>query len=47
MLDRERLLHWVLAWAGLSATWKVEDGERVEGVLAVAGLAAAAAGLVG
>jgi len=26
-LERQRLLQWILAWAGLSATWLIEDGE--------------------
>lgn len=26
-LERRRLLHWILAWAGLSAIWLIEDGE--------------------
>ena len=43
-IDRRRLLHWVLAWAGLSATWKLEDRLPAEGALAIAGLAAAALG---
>lgn len=39
-LERERLLRWVLAYAGLSAAWFVEDGEFPE-PLAVAEAAAA------
>jgi streptomycin 6-kinase len=39
-LDRERLLRWILAWAGLSAAWLLEDGETADIPLAVAGLAA-------
>jgi streptomycin 6-kinase len=40
-LDRQRLLQWVLAWAGLSAVWLIEDGLSPQGRLAVAELAAA------
>jgi streptomycin 6-kinase len=40
-LDRLRLLRWILACAGLSAAWHLEDGETAEIALAVAGLAAA------
>jgi streptomycin 6-kinase len=40
-LDRSRLLRWILAWAGLSAAWHLEDGETAEIALAVARLAAA------
>ena len=39
-LDRTRLLKWVLAYAGLSAAWTLEDGEWPELALAVAELAA-------
>ena len=45
-LDRSRLLQWVLAWCGVSALWRQEDGEPADGVLAVARRAATAAGLV-
>lgn len=41
-LDRHRLLQWVLAWAGLSATWMIEDGLEPGSRLEVARLAAAA-----
>ncbi|ADG79062.1 Aminoglycoside/hydroxyurea antibiotic resistance kinase OS=Tsukamurella paurometabola (strain ATCC 8368 / DSM / CCUG 35730 / CIP 100753 / JCM 10117 / KCTC 9821 / NBRC 16120 / NCIMB 702349 / NCTC 13040) OX=521096 GN=Tpau_2457 PE=4 SV=1 [Tsukamurella paurometabola] len=46
-LERERLLRWVIAFAGLSAAWFAEDGEReeMERDFAVAELAASAAGL--
>jgi streptomycin 6-kinase len=27
MLDHKRLLNWIIAWAGLSATWILNDGE--------------------
>ena len=40
-LDRGRLLRWILAWAGLSAAWYLEDGEPADLPLAVARLAAA------
>jgi streptomycin 6-kinase len=40
-LDRSRLLGWILAWAGLSAAWHLEDGEPAETALSVARLAAA------
>lgn len=41
-LERERLLRWVLAYAGLSAAWWAEDGEQqqVEETLEIARLAA-------
>ncbi len=42
-LDRRRLLQWILAYAGLSAAWHLEDGEegQVRRTLTVASLAAA------
>lgn len=40
-LERPRLLRWVLAWAGLSAAWFLEDGETPDIDLRVAALAAA------
>lgn len=42
-LERTRLLQWVLAWAGLSAAWHMEDGESaaIAPVLQVAEIAAA------
>ncbi|WP_034157423.1 aminoglycoside phosphotransferase family protein [Sphingomonas sp. ERG5] len=42
-LERKRLLQWVLAWAGLSATWLIEDGEdeHVVPTLRIAEIAAA------
>ncbi|KNY10742.1 hypothetical protein AKG08_10655 [Achromobacter piechaudii] len=40
-LDRRRLLQWILAWAGLSATWHLEDGSVPDTALAVAQLALA------
>ncbi len=44
-LDRRRLLQWVLAWAGLSATWLVQDGEAPDQALTVAAQAAAELGI--
>jgi streptomycin 6-kinase len=40
-LERERLLQWIVAYAGLSAAWFLEDGdaESAQGDLAVAELA--------
>ncbi|WP_019204442.1 aminoglycoside phosphotransferase family protein [Tsukamurella sp. 1534] len=45
-LERERLLRWVIAFAGLSAAWFAEDGERqeLERDFAVADLARAELG---
>jgi streptomycin 6-kinase len=40
-LERERLLKWVLAWAGLSAAWHIGDGTPPEAALVVAEMAAA------
>lgn len=42
-LERGRLLRWILAWAGLSATWLIEDGdtEHIEPTLQIASIAAA------
>ncbi|HEX2891847.1 aminoglycoside phosphotransferase family protein [Vineibacter terrae] len=40
-LDRERLLRWILAWAGLSSAWLMADGEDPAMRLEVATLAAA------
>ncbi|VVE53578.1 hypothetical protein PHO31112_04863 [Pandoraea horticolens] len=45
-LDRQRLLQWVLAWAGLSAVWRMEDGDDAQSALDVARLAAATLGIV-
>jgi len=44
-LDRERLLGWALAWAGLSAAWFIEDGMSPDVPLEVAEIAAAELGL--
>jgi streptomycin 6-kinase len=41
VLDRNRLLRWLLAWAGLSAAFAIEDGGSPKGALTVAELAAA------
>jgi streptomycin 6-kinase len=38
-LERERLLRWVLAYAGLSAAWSLEDGDDPGLALAVAEVA--------
>ncbi|MCY6381048.1 aminoglycoside phosphotransferase family protein [Hoeflea prorocentri] len=41
-LDRERMLMWVLAWAGLSASWHLEEqSDKAQTPLAVACMAAA------
>lgn len=42
-LERRRLLQWIIAWTGLSATWLIEDGEQehVEPTFRVAEIAAA------
>ncbi len=40
-LERQRLLSWILAFAGLSASWGLEDGEDPRLAFAVAELAAA------
>lgn len=40
-LDRRRLLRWVLAFAGLSAAWYIEDGVTPAFDLAIAEIAAA------
>jgi streptomycin 6-kinase len=40
-IDRERLLQWVLAYAGLSAAWFLEDGESPELPVTIAKAAAA------
>ncbi len=40
-LDRGRLLRWIVAWAGLSAAFLLEDGMSPAGALAVAELATA------
>jgi streptomycin 6-kinase len=35
-LERKRLLQWILAWAGLSATWSVNDGFPPDTALEIA-----------
>ncbi|KIO49222.1 hypothetical protein SQ11_07545 [Nitrosospira sp. NpAV] len=40
-LERKRLLQWILAWAGLSAAWWLQDGESPASNFLVAELAAA------
>ena len=39
-LDRGRLVQWILAWAGLSAAWFLNDGESAATPLQVAAFAA-------
>lgn len=39
-LEPQRLLKWILAWAGLSAVWHLEDGGSPDIPLQVAGMAA-------
>ncbi|MEM7223716.1 MAG: aminoglycoside phosphotransferase family protein [Pseudomonadota bacterium] len=41
-LERQRLLRWTLAWAGLSAAWLIEDGASAATPLCVAEQAARA-----
>lgn len=41
-IERRRLLQWILAWAGLSASWLLSEGGSAETKLRVAELAAAA-----
>jgi streptomycin 6-kinase len=40
-VERQRLLKWILAWAGLSAAFMLEDGDEPESRFAVARLALA------
>jgi streptomycin 6-kinase len=40
-LDRTRLLQWILAWAGLSSAWLLDEGSSAETSLNVAELALA------
>ncbi|MFC0227045.1 aminoglycoside phosphotransferase family protein [Serratia aquatilis] len=44
-LARYRLLQWILAWAGLSAAWFLEDGDAADIDFRVAELAARALGI--
>jgi streptomycin 6-kinase len=46
-LDRDRLLHWILAYAGLSAAWTLNEGGCAWTALEVARLAAAEIGASG
>ena len=43
-LERTRLPRWILAYAGLSAAWSLEDGDEPALALVVAELAAAELG---
>jgi streptomycin 6-kinase len=38
-IERRRLLHWIIAWCGLSAVWFIEDGLSPEIDFRVAELA--------
>jgi streptomycin 6-kinase len=40
-LDPGRLLAWIVAWAGLSAAFSIDDGQRPDAALKIAQLAAA------
>lgn len=40
-LDRARLIRWILAYAGLSAAWSIQDGESPDLALAIAAIAKA------
>jgi streptomycin 6-kinase len=40
-LERQRMLSWVLAYAGLSASWTLEDGKDASPALAIAEIAVA------
>ncbi len=44
-VERERMLRWTLAWAGLSAAWLYEDGAPAENAVAVMSRAAGELGL--
>lgn len=44
-VESKRLLHWTLAYAGLSAAWCLEDGEDARPDLAIAEMAAAELGV--
>ena len=43
-IEREHMLKWILAYAGLSASWMLADGDNAELPLAVAEIAAAELG---
>lgn len=38
-LDPRRLLQWIVAWAGLSAAWSLDDSGNAEPAMTVAGIA--------
>lgn len=42
-MERKRLLQWIVAWAGLSAAWLINDGEhmQIESTIRIAEIAAA------
>ena len=40
-IERKRLLQWILAWCGLSAAWRLDDGQSAEIDLPIAELALA------
>lgn len=40
-LQRKRLLQWIMAYAGLSAVWFLDDGQAADSALAVAAMASA------
>lgn len=40
-LDKKRLLQWILAYAGFSAAWSIEESKSSDLALAVAKIAAA------
>ena len=44
-LDRSRLIKWILAYAGLSAAWHIEDGGDPELAITVANIALSALGV--
>jgi streptomycin 6-kinase len=44
-LERKRLLRWILAWAGLSATWHLADGTSPQTAFMVGEIAASLMGL--
>jgi streptomycin 6-kinase len=36
VIERKRLLQWIIAWSGLSASWQIKDGVSADLTLAVA-----------
>ena len=44
-LEHHRLLQWILAYAGLSAAWSLEDGDSTELALAVADIVSSVLGI--